>query len=111
MTRDPGLEAQLAEDFGHPDGLTGKPMFGGWCFLLHGHMLGAAREGRAMYRVGKPAEARALTIPGTEPMLQGARAMPGYLWLSGPALGDDATRATLARMALDHVLPLPPKER
>lgn len=110
MTRDPGLEEQLAEDFGHPDALTGKAMFGGWCFMLNGHMLGAARDGRAMFRVGKPAEPQALALPGTEPMAQAGRVMPGFVWLSGPALSDDAIRARLARMALSHVSTLPPKD-
>lgn len=111
MTRDPGLEAQLLDDLDHPDNLTGKAMFGGWCFLLNGNMLGAAREGRAMFRVGKQDEALALSLPGTEPMRQGNRMTPGYVWLSGPSLADDAIRQRLAQMALGHVQTLPPKDR
>ncbi|MBU3028554.1 TfoX/Sxy family protein [Paracoccus marinaquae] len=110
MTRDPGLEAQLAEDFGHPGSLSGRAMFGGWCFLLNGNMLGAARAGRAMFRVGRAAEADALTLPGTQPMSQGGRARPGFLWLSGPLLSDDGIRRRLAAMALAHVSTLPPKD-
>lgn len=110
MTRDTGLEAQLSEDFGHSDNLSGKPMFGGWCFLMNGNMLAAAREGRAMFRVGKAAETAALALPGTEPMSQGGRAKPGFVWLSGPALSDDAIRGKLAGMAREYLSTLPPKD-
>lgn len=110
MTRDPGLEEQLTEDFGDPCALTGKAMFGGWCFMLNGNMLGAARDGRAMFRVGKDAQAAALALPGVEPMAQGGRPKPGFVWLSGPSLADDAIRQRLAGMARDFVSTLPPKD-
>lgn len=110
MTRDAALEDQMIADFGQGETVSGRPMFGGYCLMLKGNMLGAARAGRAMFRVGRQAEATALALPGTEPMSQGGRRMPGYVWLSGPPLADDDTRVALARMALDHVSTLPPKE-
>lgn len=111
MTRDPGLEEQLLDDLGQPEGITSRAMFGGLCYMLNGHMLAAAREGRAMYRVGPDADARALILPGTERMTQTNRSMPGYIWLSDPGLSDDAIRSQLAQMALAHVKTLPPKDR
>ncbi|MAN56587.1 MAG: TfoX/Sxy family protein [Paracoccus sp. (in: a-proteobacteria)] len=110
MTRDPGLEAQLLDDLGHPDGVTGHAMFGGYCHMINGHMLCAARQGRAMFRVGRTAEPAALSLPGTGRMVQRHREMPGYVWLSGPPLSDDTIRIRLARMALSHVMTLPPKD-
>ncbi|MEH6788334.1 hypothetical protein [Paracoccus sp. (in: a-proteobacteria)] len=43
-------------------------------------------------------------------MVQRHREMPGYVWLSGPPLSDDTIRIRLARMALSHVMTLPPKD-
>ena len=112
MPRDPQLEADFRADLGAlPGVLSDRPMFGGLCFMLNGNMLGAARQGRAMYRTGPAAEAEALTIPGTEPMVQASgRRMPGYVWLSGPGLADPTTRRRLAAMAIDFTRNLPPKK-
>ncbi|RCW88129.1 TfoX/Sxy family protein [Paracoccus lutimaris] len=110
MTRDPGLEEVMRDDLGDLPGLSEKPMFGGLCFLSHGNMICAARQGRAMYRVGKPRNDDALALPGTSPMTHGGRAKPGYVWLHDDQLSDDATRARLTGWALDCVRDLPPKE-
>lgn len=110
MVRDPGLEQAMRDDLGDLPGLSEKPMFGGLCFLSHGNMICAARQGRAMYRVGKPRYDDALTVPGTTPMTHGGREKPGYVWLHDPQLSDDATRARLTGWALDCVAALPPKE-
>lgn len=110
MTRDPGLEQAMRDDLGDLPGLSEKPMFGGLCFLSHGNMICAAREGRAMYRVGKSRYATALGVPGTSPMTQGGREKPGYVWLHDPQISDDATRARLTGWARDCVAALPPKE-
>lgn len=110
MTRDLELEQQMLRDFGRSN-LAGKAMFGGWCFLLNGNMLGAAREGRAMYRVGPDAQSRALAHPNTELMQQAGRPMWGYVWLKDEGLADDETRGALARMAMQHVTTLPSKDR
>ena len=110
MTRDPGLEEAMRQDLGNLPGLTEKPMFGGLCFLAHGNMLCAARQGRAMYRVGKSRHDQALALPGISPMTQAGREKPGYVWLHDPQISDDATRARLTGWALDFVAALPPKE-
>lgn len=114
MVRDPVREAQLRADLGEVD-VTERPMFGGLALFLNDHMLAAARNGRMMFRVGSEGEADALAHPGTERMTQttatgGRHTMPGYVWLTGPALEDDALRRDLARAALTHVAALPPKK-
>ena len=114
MTRDPALEARMAQDFADlvaaAGDLGGKPMFGGWCFLLRGHMLAAARAGRAIFRVGVAAQDDALALPHTGPMSLAGRPKPGYVWLSEPALSDESVRRRLALMACAHVSDLPPKD-
>ncbi|KGJ03816.1 TfoX N-terminal domain-containing protein [Paracoccus halophilus] len=110
MVRDPGLEQAIRDDLGDVPALSEKPMFGGLCFLSHGNMICAARQGGAMYRVGKPRYHDALALPGAAPMIHGGREKPGYVWLPDPQLSDDATRARLTGWALECVAALPPKE-
>lgn len=114
MVRDPELEEMLHEDLAalevEPSRLTEKPMFGGLCFLLDGHMLCACREDRAMYRVGRAHEAQALALADTRRMVHNRREYPGWAWLTGESLSNDKTRARLTAWALDTVRALPPKE-
>lgn len=114
MPRDPGLEELLREDLAalevEPSRLDQKPMFGGLCFMLDGHMLCACREDRAMYRVGRAQEPLALALPDTTRMAHNGRDYAGWVWLTGDSLSDDKTRARLTAWALDTVRALPPKE-
>ncbi len=66
MPYDPGLAQLFRDDLAHLP-LTEKKMFGGLCFMVHGHMVGGVHKGGAMVRVGKPNEAAALAMPGTGP--------------------------------------------
>lgn len=110
MTRDPALEAKMLHDLGYLADIASKAMFGGLCYMLNGHMLCAAREGRAMYRVGPEAEDKALAFPGTEPMIHGGHAKRGFIWLSGDPLENDSLRGALAQMSLEFVSHLPAKD-
>lgn len=114
MVRDPGLEEMLHEDLAalevEPSRLAQKPMFGGLCYMVDGHMLCACREEGAMYRVGHAHDAEALALPDTSRMLHNSREYPGLVWLTGDSLSDDKTRARLTAWALDTVRALPPKE-
>jgi hypothetical protein len=44
MPRDPGLEELVKSSLGNTRGLSEKPMFGGWAYLLHGNLLIGARR-------------------------------------------------------------------
>jgi hypothetical protein len=79
--------------------VTEKRMFGGITFLLNGNMLCCASKQGLMVRVGKEAEAAALSQPLARPCLGTGRRMAGFimveptalqkrpLWLGGPNLG------------------------
>lgn len=110
MVRDPGTEELMRLDLGDIAGLSDKPMFGGLCFTLNGNMLCAAREGRAMYRVGKSNDPAALSLPGVSRMVHGGHAKGGFVWLDESHLEDDEIRARLTAMALTNARSLPPKE-
>lgn len=99
----------MRADLGVRPGLSEMKMFGGLCFLLHGHMVCGIMKNAAMYRPGKAARPKALALPGVEPMAMGGRRMSGFVQVAGDALADDALRQKLADMSLDHAASLPPK--
>lgn len=108
MPYDPGL-AQLFRDDLATLPFTEKKMFGGLCFLVHGHMVGGVHKGGAMVRVGKPNESAALAIPGTGTMDFTGRPMPGMVSASDDLMADDTRRRALLALATGHVATLPPK--
>ena len=67
-----------------------KRMFGGLSFLLHGHILIAARkDGSALLSVGKDHNDEAMSRPGTTQMIHGGRVMRGFVFVEADALEDD----------------------
>lgn len=112
MARDEGLEARFRKQVDGWAGLSEKAMFGGLCFMLNGNMVGGARRdkdghARFMFRVGKDAEAQALALPMTEPMIHGGRRMGGFLFADEAI--DAKTLKRLVGLALAYVEGLPPK--
>jgi hypothetical protein len=108
VARDPGLEQLVAEDLAGIDGLTTTTMFGGLAWMWQGHLLCGARSDGMLARLGKGNEAWALSLPGTSPMMSGARVMQGWVRLTGEATADDATRQRLLTAAQAFVSQLPP---
>lgn len=107
MPRDPGLEELVQNSLGNLPGLTGKAMFGGWAFLLHGKLLCGARRGSLMLRVGRDNEAWALEIPGVVPVMMRGRRMHGYVRASQEVYADDALRQRLLDAAVAFTRSLP----
>lgn len=89
--------------------VTERRMFGGLCFLWHGHMVCGVHRGGGMVRVGAPNEATALALPGVRAMDLTGRKMTGFVDLDGAAMADDGLRGRLVGMALAFVATLPPK--
>ena len=109
MPRDPGLEELVHATLRDPPGLTEKAMFGGWAFLLHGHLLAGTRRGSLMLRIGLDNESWALAIPGVTPVVMRGRRMKGYVRASPEAYADDALRQRLLDAALAFTGALPRK--
>ena len=109
MARDPGLEELVQSAVEDARGLTGKAMFGGWGFLLEGHLLCGVRRGSLMLRVGPENEAWALEIPGVEPVVMRGRRMRGYVRAGAEAYADDGVRQRLLGAAVEFVRALPKK--
>ncbi|MGH1423246.1 MAG: TfoX/Sxy family protein [Pseudooceanicola sp.] len=98
----------MRADLGVEPGLSEKKMFGGLCFLLHGHMVCGVHKGGAMYRPGKPREADALDA-GAQPLSFTGRPMGGMVELDNASFQDAALRAKLTEMSLANAASLPPK--
>jgi len=109
MARDAGLEELLREELGQRPGLSEKAMFGGWAFLLNGHLLCGAREDGMLIRLGKGNDAWALEQPDVKPMLSRGREMQGWVRAGPEAYGNDMLRKRLLLTALNFVEGLPPK--
>lgn len=111
MAHDPGMAEQMRSDLGAPEGLSERRMFGGLCFMLHGHMVCGVHKDGAMYRVGKAAEADALALDGVAPLSFTGRRMGGMVETDLDGFADDEVRAALTALALDHARSLPPKDQ
>ncbi|MDE1154029.1 MAG: TfoX/Sxy family protein [Micavibrio sp.] len=110
MARDSGLEELMREQLADISGLAERPMFGGLAWLLHGHLLCAARKDGALFRLGKGNDAEALKIEGITPMVLKDRAMHGWVWVSPELMGDDAIAQSLLASALAFIRSLPEKK-
>ena len=109
MAHDEGLAQILRDHLAGLDGITERRMFGGLCFMRHGHMICGVHAGGGMARVGKAAEPAALTIPGVAPLSFTGRPMGGCVDMADETLADDVLRTRLLDLALAHVATLPPK--
>ena len=109
MVRDKGLEALIEDELAPVTGLTGKSMFGGWVWLLHGNLLCGARAEGMLVRLGKGQDGWALEIDGVEPMYSGARRMQGWVRAAPNVYDDAALRRRLLQRAMTFVRSLPPK--
>jgi TfoX/Sxy family transcriptional regulator of competence genes len=100
----------MRADLGLLPGLSEKKMFGGLCFLLHGHMVCGVHKGGAMFRPGKSREAQALEL-GADPLSFTGRPMGGMVELDQGAFTDDDLRAKLIDLSLRNAASLPPKKK
>ncbi len=109
MARDSGLEDLLTEDLGPEPGLSGKSMFGGWAWLLHGNLFCCARHDGMLARVGIEQAEMLIAQPGIAPMYSGTRRMRGWVRASPELWGEDARRRALLDAALAFTRALPAK--
>ena len=109
MAYDEGLASLMREALENEPGYSEKKMFGGLCFLLHGHMVAGVHKGGGMFRVGKAAEPQARAIDGAGPMDFTGRPMGGMVNATDDLMVDDARRTVLLGLALTHAKSLPPK--
>lgn len=108
MPHDPKLADAMRQALSGRTDITEKKMFGGFCWMLRGHMLAGVEVGRYMFRVGKDLEAEALAQPGATPMDITGRPMRGFVWVDAAHARGRDLKAWIAR-AERFVGTLPPK--
>ncbi|RVU34142.1 RNA methyltransferase [Hwanghaeella grinnelliae] len=113
MAYDEELTARMRSFVEGLEGVSEKKMMGGMCFLLNGHMIGGADrsktgQGRFLFRVGKPNDNKAATMPGAEPLMQGGKRLTGLFFVAED-ICDDTVMKEWMSLAIDHALSLPAK--
>ena len=109
MARDKGLEELINDDLSERPGITAKAMFGGWAWLMHGHLLCGARHDGMLVRLGKGRNDWALAFDGIGPMMSGTRLMDGWVRVTPIVYGDDTVRRRLLDAAMAFTQSLPAK--
>lgn len=109
MTRDSGLEEILNDDLRSEPDIARKAMFGGWAWLVNGHLLCGARDDGMLVRLGKDNDGWALQIRGIVPMISRGQRMHGWVRVASEVYGNDALRQKLLDSALTFVRSLPEK--
>lgn len=109
MAYDAGQAQIIRDALGDLDGITERKMFGGLCFMLHGHMVCGVHKGGGMFRVGKPREAEALSLSGAAPLSFTGRPMGGMIEIDDAGFSDEENLAKWIELSLQNARSLPPK--
>jgi TfoX N-terminal domain len=88
--------------------ITEKKMFGGYCWMLRGHMLCGVEVDRYMFRVGPALESTALRRPGSSPMDITGKPVRGFVWVKGKHARGVQLKGWID-LAAQYVGKLPPK--
>jgi TfoX/Sxy family transcriptional regulator of competence genes len=100
--------AERVRDIVCGDAIGEKRMFGGVTFLVNGNMLCCTFEQGLMLRVGKDAEAQALSKPFVRPLSK-TRKMSGFVFVEMEGLAGKAALSKWLRLGRAHVDQLPAK--
>lgn len=109
MAYDDALAARVREALSNTPGLTEKKMFGGLCFLIHGHMCAGIVGRTLMVRIGPEGYAEALTQPHVRAMDFTGRPMTGMVFVDPPALATEAMLSAWVTRGAEYAASLPPK--
>lgn len=81
MAYDPALVERIQTLLADRAGVSQKRMFGGVCFLLHGHMACGVADDRLMLRVGPERHEATLALPHVVPMDFTGRPLRGFVFV------------------------------
>jgi TfoX/Sxy family transcriptional regulator of competence genes len=110
MAYDEDLVNRLRELLAEEEAVTEKRMFGGFAFLIRGHLcVSASRNGGLLVRVD-PADTEAcLALPHVALMQMGGRSMDGWLTVEPAGLMTEGQLAAWVARSVSFVTSLPPK--
>ncbi|MFN8546627.1 MAG: TfoX/Sxy family protein [Candidatus Eisenbacteria bacterium] len=105
------IASRIRQSLLRSKGISEKKMFGGICFLRHGHMFAGVTGSALMARVGKPLYEDSLAREHVRVMDFTGKPMAGYVFVDEPGVAtEDELRFWLTR-CLDFVATLPPKDQ
>jgi TfoX/Sxy family transcriptional regulator of competence genes len=109
MAYDQELAARVRAALIPLDGYDEKQMFGGLCFLLHGHMACGLVRDLLIVRVGPAAYAAALAQPHAALFDLTGRPMTGWVQVSPAGVRSEAELSAWLRQGIDFARSLSPK--
>jgi TfoX/Sxy family transcriptional regulator of competence genes len=110
MAHDAALGDRVRRALAGTAGLTEKQMFGGLCFLVHGHMCAGIVGSTLMVRIGPDGYGEALTQPHVRPMDFTGRPMTGMVFVDPPGLATDTLLGEWVTRGARYAASLPPKQ-
>jgi TfoX/Sxy family transcriptional regulator of competence genes len=108
MAYDDALAERVREELQADPAFSERKMFGGLCFMLHGHMCAGVVGDRLMLRLGEQASEAALHQPHVSPMDFTGRPMKGMVYIDQDGLQGTALRQWVGQAAA-FARSLPPK--
>jgi TfoX/Sxy family transcriptional regulator of competence genes len=109
MAYDETLAARVRKLLSPTDGFAEKKMFGGLCFLMHGHMCCGVLKEELVLRLEPERAQEALRRPHTRPMDFTGRPLKGFVFVEAPGMRTDRQLREWVTMALTFARSLPAK--
>lgn len=103
------ISARIYRLLRHRKGLTGKKMFGGFAYLLHGNLCCGVREDYLILRVGLDAYPQMLQDPLIREFSPTGRIMRGWVVVEQAGFEEEDDLRRLITQAVDFTTSLPPK--
>jgi len=105
------IAQKIRKKLGSMPGFAERKMFGGVCFLLHGHMACGILNNDVIVRVGKEAYESALALPHTRKFDMTGKAMTGWVMVAPEGHGSDQELDAWLQKGVDFTVVLPPKKQ
>lgn len=109
MAYDEGLAERVNDYFQGQTELSTRRMFGGLCYMLHGHMCCGILGDTLMARVGPEQYAACLELPFAREMDFTGKALTGLVYVAPEGVAEDADLAAWLARCEAFVRTLPPK--
>ena len=105
------LAQRIRQKLGSMPAFAERKMFGGVCFLLHGHMACGILNNDVIVRVGKEAYESALALPHTRKFDITGKAMTGWVMVTPEGYASDQELDAWLQKGVDVAVLLPPKKQ
>jgi TfoX/Sxy family transcriptional regulator of competence genes len=109
MAFDENLAARIRTALARKKGVEEKKMFGGLCFLLHGHMLVGVWKDSLIARIGEDQAGEAVLEPHVKPMDITGTPMKKWVRVEPDAVAEEGAVKEWVQRAIKFVGKLPAK--